>query len=242
MKKEPVEKIKETDLYKPVHDYLVQQGYTVHSEVKNCDIAAIKGDELVIIELKRSFNATLLIQATQRQRAADSVYVAIPRPKGGSFSKEWNGVCHLLKRLELGLIIVSFKGKRAEVEIAFHPDTMKTVKSKKKRHSIIREMAGRNGDYNVGGSCRSKLMTAYRENAVQIACCFDKFGALSPKQLKKLGTEAKTYSILTKNYYGWFEKVGPGLYDLHTEGRKCFQDYQELAEHYRHELESKQIL
>ena len=71
----------ETDLYKPVYDYLVRQGYTVHSEVKNCDITAIKGEELIVVELKTSFNLKLLAQGAKRQRIADSVYVAIPVPK-----------------------------------------------------------------------------------------------------------------------------------------------------------------
>ena len=36
----------ETDLYRPVHDYLVKQGYTVRSEVRHCDIAA--GNKLTL--------------------------------------------------------------------------------------------------------------------------------------------------------------------------------------------------
>ncbi len=241
VKKQPAKKIKETDLYRPIYDYLTEQGYTVRSEVKDCDIAAVKGEELVVIEMKTSFNATLLIQATQRQKAADSVYVAIPRPKGGAFSKGWNEMCHLLKRLELGLIVVNFKGDAAAAEIIFHPDTLKLTKNKKKRHTIIREIAGRHNDYNTGGSNKTKLMTAYKENAVQIACCFERFGPLSPKQLRKLGTGPKTYSILSKNFYGWFEKTGPGLYNLHPEGKKCLQECQELYEYYLKGLEDKKL-
>ena len=38
----------------------------------------VKGDELIVIELKKGFSTDLLIQATDRQRVTDSVYVALP--------------------------------------------------------------------------------------------------------------------------------------------------------------------
>jgi len=71
--------MKESDLFKPIKKYLETSGYKVRAEVKNCDITATKDDELIIIELKLSVNIQLLIQATDRQRITDSVYVAIPR-------------------------------------------------------------------------------------------------------------------------------------------------------------------
>lgn len=232
-----MDKIYETDLYLPVFEYLTEQGYTVRSEVKNCDLAAIKGDELIIIELKRSFNATLLMQAVERQKAADSVYVAIPRPKGGSTSRDWDGMCLLLRRLELGLIQVDFRSTKPFAEVVLHPSSYSPTKSKKIRYSILREAGGRYGDYNTGGSKGRKLVTVYRENAVHIACCFERFGPLAPRQLRKLGTGKKTLSILSKNFYGWFEKIGRGKYDLHETCRKFTDNYPELAAHYRREIE-----
>jgi hypothetical protein len=231
-KKQPTQKILETDLYKPVHDYLVEQGYTVHSEVKDCDITAVKGQELIVIELKCLFNAKLLMQATRRQLAADSVYVAIPKPKG-AYKKDWADMCHLLRRLELGLITVSFNSNQQYAEIIFHPSPYDLKKSKKKKYSILKEIAGRTGNYNTGGSRGKKLMTAYKENAVHIACCFQKFGPLSPKQLRALGTGPKTLSILSKNFYGWFKNISRGLYDLHPECTNCLDNYTELATRYR---------
>ena len=49
----------ETELYLPVKAFLEAQGYRVRGEVKNCDIAATKDDELLIVELKTSANMTL---------------------------------------------------------------------------------------------------------------------------------------------------------------------------------------
>ena len=78
-----MDKIKESDLYQPIKDYLDSLGYDTKGEVKNCDITAIKDDELVVVELKKGFTIELLYQAIERQKIADSVYVAIPFPKRG---------------------------------------------------------------------------------------------------------------------------------------------------------------
>lgn len=241
MKKEVNKKVMEIDLYGPIYNYLISQGYIVHSEVKNCDITAIKGEELVVIEMKLRFNATLLMQAVQRQKAADSVYVAILKPKGGAFSKGWDDMCHLLKRLELGLITVSFNGKKPMMEIVFHPMEYKRKKNNNIRKAIIREINGRYIDYNIGGSTRRKLMTAYRENSIHIACCLEKFGQLSPKQLKELGTGEKTQSILSKNFYGWFHRVSVGKYELQECAKEALKNYHELAEHYRKQIKNIDI-
>lgn len=229
-----IEKMLETDLYKPIYEYLVSQGYEVHSEVKGCDITAVKEEELIIIEMKTSFNATLLMQAVQRQKAADSVYIAIPKPKKRIYSKSWDDMCYLIKRLELGLIIVDLKNNN--VDLMFHPETSSFRKNKRMRSSIIREINGRYKDYNVGGSTRTKIMTAYREASVHIACCLEIHGQLSPAQLRKLGTSEKTQSILSKNFYGWFNKVGRGKYELHESGKIALENYSELAMHYRNEI------
>merc|ERR1712193_413992 len=120
--------------------------------------------------------------------------------------KKWREIATLLKRLELGLIIVNFLKTTTEVEIVFHPSVYKIRKNNKLRESIIREINGRSGSYNVGGSVRQKIMTAYRENAIHIACYLEKYGELSPKKLSEMGTGSKTQSILSKNFYGWLKK------------------------------------
>jgi hypothetical protein len=167
---------------------------------------------------------------------ADSVYVAIPKPKGGSRTAGWRDMCLLLRRLETGLIVVDFDMAVPEPEIVFHPKTFDILKSmqrnKKVRRSIIREAEARYGDFNKGGSTRQKLVTAYRENSIHIACCFMKFGKLSPARLKRIGTGPKTSSILANNFYGWFEKVDKGIYDLHQDARGFMEAYPEIVSHY----------
>ncbi len=236
MSENDVKKIAETDLYQPVYECFTKLEYTVNSEVNDCDVTAVKGDDLIVVELKRHLNIKLLIQATKRQRAADLVYVAIPKPGKKLFSREWKDKCYLLRRLGLGLILVSFTGKAPKAEIKFHPLPFDMAKSKqinqKKRKRMIQEINERHGDYNVGGSSGKKLITAYREKAIHIACCLKELGASSPKQLRALGTGDKTTSILYKNFYGWFERVRKGLYRLSRTGEEALKDYPDLAEYY----------
>jgi len=226
--------ISETDLYRPLHDYLVEQGYTVRGEVKNCDIAAVKDGDLIVVELKRALNIPLLVQAVQRQKITDSVYVAVPRP---SNKRKWmagsRGVQDVLRRLEVGLIFVSPNGRRPKVEVIFHPLPFERRKRKSAHRAVLQEIERRSADFNEGGCCRRKIVTAYRENAVQVACYLTETGPTSPKALRDLGTGPKTYGILYHNVYGWFERIGKGVYALSAKGRAELAQYPELVEHYR---------
>ena len=230
---------RETDLYAPVRAFLEARGYTVRSEVLDCDVTATRGDELLVVELKRSLGTELLVQATQRQRAAESVYVAVPRPRGAGRGGRWHGLLHLLRRLELGLLVVSFSARRRpRVEVVLHPLPFDRKRNTRGRRAILVEIAGRSGDYNEGGSTRRSLVTAYRENALFIACALERHGSLSPRALRALGTGEKTLSILHANVYGWFERVGRALYELRPTGRAGLEHYAELAIEYRTRVEA----
>jgi len=235
------EKILEIDLFKPVSDFLVDQGYLVRSEVKDCDIAAVKDEELVIVELKRNLSVDLLAQAAKRQKSADVVYMAVPKPKRLKVNSKWKDIIHLVRRLELGLILVSFKGDKGFVEIAVHPTPYDREASKrgnrKKREGIIKEAKGRYLDANVGGSTRTKLVTAYKESAIFVACCLDKYGQMSPKQVKELlSDETKPAAILSQNYYGWFDRVEKGIYMINDAGKTALKEHIQFTEYYYSKL------
>lgn len=232
--------LKESDLFKPVQDYLVSQGYRVNGEVLNCDITAVKDNELVVIELKKNLNMSLLIQAANRQKFAESVYVAIACSGYDSLPRNFKGACHLLKRLELGLLLVRFLKTKTKVEIIFHPSEYKKRKSHKLRKSIIRELSGRTENYNTGGIKGKPIITAYREKAIHIACALAFKGELSPAELRALGTSKNTQRILSDNYYGWFERVKRGLYRLHSNGKKALTEYPDLNEHYTLLIDEKE--
>jgi len=234
----------EKDLYRPVYDYLSSLGYTVRSEVNHCDIAAMKEDELLVVEMKKTLNLDVILQAVQRQKLADMVYIAVPKPGRGLFSKRWQSLCYMLKRLQLGLMVVTLKEDCSFVEVVFGPAAFDMIKSKnqskKKRQELIKEFAARYGDFNTGGSTRKKLVTAYREMAIHIACCLMKYGQLKPKELRQLGTdEKKTTIILERNHYGWFENISKGLYAINEKGREEVSGYSELYQYYMRLVEEK---
>ena len=228
----------ETDLYGPIRDFLVAQGYTVRGEVRDCDITATKSDELILIELKLRFSLELLYQAVQRQNLSESVYVAFPRPDNMGRTSRWKDIKRILRRLELGLILVSFAEKVPHVEVVFHPIVTPRRKNHRARTAVIREIAGRSTDHNRGGSTRRKLLTAYRENAIYIATCLDVHGAATPRQLRAMNTGPKTQSILYTDMYGWFERLGPALYALRPEGRAALGEYPDLVAQFRKAIES----
>ncbi len=224
----------ETDLHRPVADYLIDQGYTVRSEVHNCDIAAVKGDDLVIVELKLALNLPLVAQAAMRQKVTDSVYIAIPRPPNkNKWLRRNKAAMSLLRRLEIGVILVSLTNRKPLVEVITHPEPFEPHKRPSAHRAILREVEKRSGDFNQGGCTRTKLVTAYRENAVFVAVCLAQNGPQSPRQLRALGTGEKTYNILHGNYYSWFERVKKGVYALTPRGKCELDQYPELAQRYR---------
>ncbi len=220
---------RETDLYAPIRELLVSQGYTVRAEVADCDVVAYKDARLLIVELKRRFCTDLLVQAVERQRLTDSVYVALPGPFDLRRGSRWHGIKKLLRRLELGLIVVDLHREEPQAKVVFHPAPHRTKRLTNKRLVVLEEMIGRSGNRNLGGSTQSKLVTAYRENAIHIACCLERYGPLTPRQLRTLGTGSKTTSILYKDVYGWFDRVSRGLYALSPRGRVALKDYPDLV-------------
>lgn len=223
----------EYDLFDPIRIYLEKNGYTVKAELKDCDIVAIKDDEVIIIEMKKNLNLTLLSQAVDRQKISQSVYIAVEKPK--KKSKAWNKYLLVLKKLELGLIYVNVK--MSSIDIVFHPQKYNLKKDPKRKISLLKEFNNRSKNYNVGGMNGKKIMTAYKESSVFIAVLFLEYGAMSAKELKKYGTGEKTYSIIYKNYYGWFEKVEKGIYGLNNLGIEAVKMYSELKKYYIKKIE-----
>ena len=50
----------EKELFLPTRLYFEKQGFSVDGEVKNCDLVAIKNDIVVVAELKKTFNISLV--------------------------------------------------------------------------------------------------------------------------------------------------------------------------------------
>lgn len=221
--------MKETELYEPVKSLLTELGFEVYAEVNDMDVMAVKDEQILAVELKTSFNLKLILQAITRQKIAESVYVAIPRPKYKQrFSKSFKEKELLLRRLELGLILVATDVKVPYAQIVFDPkpyDLNRSRKLGKKRQSTaLKEVSERHGDYNIGGT-KGKLVTAYREKALIIVSLLKNNGEMKVKDIRALTGNDKVQAFLANNHYGWFERVGRGVYNLTPEGHQAYDTY-----------------
>lgn len=225
--------LKESDLYEPVKLMFEALGYTVKGEVRDADVAAVKGDETVIVELKKNLSINLLAQGLSRQRITDFVYVATPKPKNYT-RRAWTDIMEVLKKLELGLIFVTLKEGAAFAQIVSDPLPYTGRKIQKKTANLfLKEFSERVCDANTGGVNNTRIATAYAEKAVYIACLLEKYGAMTPAKLKSFGSDSqKTYSILYKNYYGWFERIDKGLYRTVSDWRDKAAGYEAIIDYY----------
>lgn len=227
----------EQDLYEPVRQFWTAAGYTVRGEVVDCDVIAQRDDgaEWVAIELKRALNLEVIIQATQRQRLCADVWIAVARPGRSLRTRRWQHLLHLLRRLELGLLLVDPDRASQPVEVIVTPESFNRAQSlahnKKRQELLRREFRNRHGDHNTGGQNRTPLMTVYREQSLLIAALLQRQGPSTAVQLRRSGGPANTYAYLYKNYYRWFEKCGPGIYALSADGAAALQQHGELAGH-----------
>ena len=208
----------EEDMYQYIKKFLETQGYEVKGEVVHCDVMAVRDDMIVVIEMKLTLNLDVILQAVQRQRVADAVYIAVPKKSKTERTRRWQEICHLLKRLEIGLLVVK-PGSNPQVEQVLNGQPFCREKSiiygRKKRKAAFNEFAERTGDYNIGGCTRKKIITAYRQKAIFIASLLRQQGQLEIKKMKELGADKdKVSAILRDNYYGWFKRVARATYDL----------------------------
>ena len=203
----------ETALYIPVKRFLEAQGYEVKSEVKSCDVVAVRGAEApVIVELKASLTLQLLYQAVDRLTMTETVYVAVARPKRGVTSS----ALKLCRRIGLGLIVVASSGS---LEVLADPVPYAPRFNSKRRGLLLREFTKRKGDPNIGGSSKTPLMTAYRQDALRCVRHLVQNGASRVRDIRNATGVDRAATILRGNVYGWFEKSDRGVYGLSEAGR-----------------------
>ena len=224
--------MRESELYEPVKRLFEENGFYVNAEVCGCDLTAVSPEgELYIAELKRGLTVELLAQCVERQNAAELVYAAVPKPKRYE-PKKMRRVFNLIKRLGLGLILVSVRGEYSFAELIFEPQAVKKADSRKKR-GILREIDGRSAELNTGGVTGRKIVTAYMERAFAAACILEDGGELSPKEIRERGGSDDVQRILASNVYGWFEKVRRGVWRISDKGAREILLYPELYAYYK---------
>ena len=215
---------KETDLYAPVKAMLEAKGYDVKAEVTGCDVVAVKDDEpMVIVELKLAFSIDLVLQGIQRQSLVDDVYLGVHAPDTPAKRKNWRsrqrGYVKLCRMLGLGLMLVDpSAAMKRQTKVLADPAPYMPRKNKRRQTRLMMEFMARTGDPNTGGTNRTKIITAYRQDALRCAAALEGRGNLKVSEIRDAAGVEKAAAILQKNHYGWFERVDRGIYRLSSAG------------------------
>ncbi len=209
----------ETSLYPAVKQFLETAGYYVKGEVNGCDAVAVKdGDpqRLAIVEMKLGFNLDLLLQAVDRMRTADEVWLAVPAThRGRDRDPRIRRLCRLIG---FGLMAVHTSSKR--IEVLAEPVPYRPRPDQRRRTRLLSEHARRSGDPSPGVHLASPIMTAYRQQALVCAAMLQA-GPARPRDLRVVAPEAAR--ILIRNVYGWFERTERGMYRLNSLGEAAMR-------------------
>jgi hypothetical protein len=246
---------READLYGPIRRYLEGQGYSVHAEVGNCDLVARRpapGDgkedarfdpggrggpgardnagDLIVVELKSRLSLDLMVQAVRRKELSDSVYVAVPLEGSRARIRNLSGVKALLRRLEVGLIVVRFLRSATRVEVVAHPRPFSPPVRHRRRIAMIREIDGRYAEFDRAGQpSREERITAYKQQSLLLAHLLQSEGEASPAALRRATGIDRAGGILSAHVYGWFERVCRGVYALSADGREALDNYEAVV-------------
>lgn len=224
--------MEEKDLYLPVKNLFESLDFTVKGEVKDVDVMAKRDHMVVTIELKKEFSLHLIAQGAKRQRLTDYSYVAIPKPtakvlKGTVYKDK----IYILRRLGVGLIHVTFNKKSSSAKIVLDPNLIDIKQSqrnsKRKRTALLNEFRERKHDYNVGGT-RGKTVTAYRLVNLRILVALRDGQPHTTKEIVEATHNKKATSIMYKNFYGWFDRVGRGTYTITPLGIEALKQYKDV--------------
>ena len=218
--------MRETALYTPVKDFLERLGYRAKGEIGGCDLVALKGDDppvVVIAELKAAFTLELVLQAVDRAKAGEEIWLAARlAPKGRHGDRRFRDLC---RRLGFGMLGVRDDGG---VELLVSPAAPEPRRDPKRRARLLEEHKKRQGDPHPGGGRGVPVMTAYRQRALACAQVMAQAPA-RPRDLRPLAPDAGT--ILLHNYYGWFRAVSRGVYELTDAGRAALVRWPSEARH-----------
>jgi len=224
----------EADLYAPIKEFLEAQGYSVKGEIGACDIVAIReeseghpdseNNSMVIVELKKQFNLALVLQAVDRLRLCENVYIAfrVGKRQSASWRTKRKQVLQLLRRLGVGLLTVS---TRDRVVCELDPLPYQPRTDKPRRLRLLKEFAERVGDPEAGGSSSKKRLTAYRQDALRCARELVNIEELKVSTVRDQADVERAGPILRDNHYGWFERTRRGYYALSPKGARELSEW-----------------
>lgn len=136
-----------------------------------------------------------------RQKITDFVYIGIFRPKDLR-SSSFRDKLYLLKRLGIGLIVVSKRSKIVETVNAPEVSELSYYQrcNKGKKKALSAEFQKRKVRNNIGGVTGTKLVTGYREEALMVLeALMELGGEASTGDIRRLGGIEKTTTILYNN-------------------------------------------
>lgn len=210
----------ETSLYLPVKSFLEEAGYVVKGEVGGCDLVGLSNDDppvVVVAELKLSFNLELILQAVDRATISNEVWIAARISSSGRGRESDKRYRNLCRRLGVGMLGISDAG---EVSVIVGSVSPMPRTDPKRRSRLMREHQKRRGDPVLGGSTRTPIMTAYRQQALACAATL----TAGPLRVRDIRTNVPDAGkILLSNVYGWFERLDRGVYALTEAGRIALQ-------------------
>lgn len=220
-------KYKESDLFEPIREFFRKDGFTGDGEVGTIDLYLEKDGLSVAVELKKTLDLKAIEQAALDQKNCDLVFIGIFKPKD-LYSKANKNKIYLLKRLGIGLILVS--ERTLDVELYAEPVVSELSnfqkRNKKQTEKLKKEFRERKLKGNIGGVSKTKRMTAYREDSLVVLYHLNRLGGqASPGELRNQSGVAKTTGILYDNYNGWFEHVDKGQYRISPKGNDALNEY-----------------
>lgn len=110
---------------------------------------------------------------------------------------------------------------RGAVEVIEDPLPYRPRQSKRRSALLLGEFERRRGDLNVGGSARTPIVTAYRQDALRCVRALAAAGPLRLGELRVVSGVASAAPILQRNVYGWFDRISRGTYGLTVAGEQA---------------------
>ncbi len=198
---------REVELYAPVKAYLEARGYEVKGEVAGCDLVAVRaGEPPIVVELKLAFTLGLVLQGVDRLAISDTVYLAVPgRRRGGAECGPSAGASGS------GCSPSTVRGSVSRCSSTPCPTTRR--RDRRRAARVLGEHRRRRGDPTPGGSARTPVMTAYRQEALRLAAALGA-GPAPVAALRVVAEAPDAQKILARDVYGWFERVKRGTYRL----------------------------
>jgi hypothetical protein len=82
---------------------------------------------------------------------------------------------------------------------------------------------------NVGGSSRTPIVTAYRQDALRCVRALASVGPMRLGELRDVSGVVAAAPIPHRNVYGWFHRVGRGTYGLTDAGEQALNRFAEVV-------------